>query len=549
MAILRPQEAERNFRKAFDLDPADPAALAAFSEYFLFTKRKQDAENVFKVAIERKPSAPEPRWGLANLYVQEKSFDKAIEVLNDMVKQNPGNTPAQLRLAELYMGQKDATKAEESVRSVLARDKNNAVAHYLLGKILLDRKDLDKALAEFDTALKLQDRFLPPYLDKANLLLARGDLEGSQNTLNSALQRDRNNMLIRGAIAKVLALRQKPEGALQEAEEVLAVLPDNIDAITARADALQSLGKLDEATKEYLKLCGLQPGNAAHWNRLGIVEAARGDPASGLLHFRKAVELKPDFIAAINNLVVVQLRNKKYDEALTELGGLSKRGAPQDEIHRLSGQVYLAKGEDAAAERELRKAIEVNPQNYQSYILLGQMNAQRNNIPQALKEVDQLIAVNAKFVPAYLLKAFYLDSSKDVAGAIENYRRVLQIDPENTIAANNLAWLLCENGTTFEEALSLAQSARRKFPDDPEIADTLGWVYYKMRNYTLAVDQLSFSISHRQNPVAEHYYRLGMAFYGKGDLRMAQQTLRKSLELNPNLSGAEEARKILRLPS
>jgi tetratricopeptide (TPR) repeat protein len=150
-------------------------------------------------------------------------------------------------------------------------------------------------------------------------------------------------------------------------------------------------------------------------------------------------------------------------------------------------------------------------------------------------------------VPAFLLKAYYLSLAKDVAGAIANYRKSLELDPENAFAANNLAWLLCENNLDLNEALSLARSARKKFPDSPEFADTLGWIHYKQRNYVLAVDQLLFSVNNRPQPSAENYYHLGMAYYAKGDKILAKQTLRRSLELKSDFPGAEEVRNILKL--
>ncbi len=294
----------------------------------------------------------------------------------------------------------------------------------------------------------------------------------------------------------------------------------------------------------------MQPRSPAYWHRLGMVEVMQGDSKSALSHFRKAVELKPDYGPAINDIVYSYTKGKQFDAALAELDRLATMpGSSQDEIHRIRGQVFLAKGDMSAAEREFRKAIELNPQNYQTYILLAQLNMQRNNVPQALKDVDQLIAKNGKLGPAYLLKAYYLQVGKDTPGAIANYRKALELDSENPVAANNLAWLLCENNSNLEEALSLAKAARKKVPEDPEVADTLGWIYYKMKNYTLAVDQLLFSVNNRKQPRAEHYFHLGMTYYAKGDLILAKQTLRKSLELSPSFPGAAEARKILQLPS
>jgi tetratricopeptide (TPR) repeat protein len=404
----------------------------------------------------------------------------------------------------------------------------------------------DKALEEVDSAIKSKDMLLPAYLEKSSLLLSRGDLEGAQGAISELMKRDRENVLGRAAMAKILALRQKPQDALQEAEAVLAVQPNNEDALMARGEAYLSLSRLKDAKEEFRKLTELRPSAAVYWHRLGQIETQQGDTASGLAHFRKALEIQPETPLSLNNILYLLLRANKFDEAMAEVDKLSKTAAPQDQVHIFRGRLYVTRKEYGPAEQEFRKALEVNPKNYEPYLHLGQMNIQRNDVQQALKEVDQLIARDAKFPPAYLLKAFYQQAANDNQGAITSYRKVLELMPEDAVAANNLAWLLCERGTNLDEALKLAQLAKKKAPENPEIADTLGWVYYKLKNYTLAADQLLFSVNNRQPPQAEHYYRLGMAYYGKGDLTLARQTLRKALEMSASFPGADEARQILK---
>lgn len=196
------------------------------------------------------------------------------------------------------------------------------------------------------------------------------------------------------------------------------------------------------------------------------------------------------------------------------------------------------------ADEEFRKAIELNRGNYAAYILLGQLYFRQKNLEQAIREVDQLLAKDVTWAPAHLLKAYYLDMMNDVPWAIEHYRRTLQLNAENPIAANNLAWIYAQNNQDLAQAYSLATVARQKDPKNPQYADTLGWIYYKTKNYTLAVDQLLFSVNNGQ-PTAENYYRLGMAYYHKGDRILAKQTLSKAMELDTSFQGIAEARKIL----
>lgn len=76
-----------------------------------------------------------------------------------------------------------------------------------------------------------------------------------------------------------------------------------------------------------------------------------------------------------------------------------------------------------------------------------------------------------------------------------NYEQALQIDPNQLVAAKNLAFLLAEQGRDLDTALKYAQVVRNQKPDDPFIADTLGWVYYKLGRSVLARDAAQFAVS------------------------------------------------------
>ncbi len=65
-----------------------------------------------------------------------------------------------------------------------------------------------------------------------------------------------------------------------------------------------------------------------------------------------------------------------------------------------------------------------------------------------------------------------------------------------------------------------------------------------MGNYTLAVDQYEFSVNQGE-PQAQHYYRLGMAYFKKGDSIHAKQSLRKALEMSQDFDGVAEAKTTL----
>jgi tetratricopeptide (TPR) repeat protein len=140
--------------------------------------------------------------------------------------------------------------------------------------------------------------------------------------------------------------------------------------------------------------------------------------------------------------------------------------------------------------------------------------------------------------------AIIYDMQKKYDKAKEYYQKVLKINPRFAPAQNNLAYIYVETGGNIDEALTLAQSAKEQFTDDPHISDTLGWVYYKKNIFARAIVYLKEANEKiTDNPVIK--YHLGMAYFKNGDKENAKKELRKALELNPRFPGAEEAKDTL----
>jgi tetratricopeptide (TPR) repeat protein len=124
------------------------------------------------------------------------------------------------------------------------------------------------------------------------------------------------------------------------------------------------------------------------------------------------------------------------------------------------------------------------------------------------------------------------------------YEKLLETDPEAAVAANNLAWRYAEDGGNLDVALSLAQTAKRRLPDSPEVSDTLGWIYLKKDLGVPAV--AAFQDSVRANPnVPEYQYHLGMALTKTGNRTGARAAFDAALKLKPDFKEAAAARKAL----
>jgi Tfp pilus assembly protein PilF len=74
----------------------------------------------------------------------------------------------------------------------------------------------------------------------------------------------------------------------------------------------------------------------------------------------------------------------------------------------------------------------------------------------------------------HLIAALDAQTAGESKAAIGHYKKVIELQPNQAVALNNLAWLLFENNNP--SALELAAKAAKLAPNSPEVLDTYGWI-------------------------------------------------------------------------
>jgi tetratricopeptide (TPR) repeat protein len=127
---------------------------------------------------------------------------------------------------------------------------------------------------------------------------------------------------------------------------------------------------------------------------------------------------------------------------------------------------------------------------------------------------------------------------RDVQGrfpeAMKAYRKVLELNPRNTRALNNLAWLLALQQGNTEEAVRLVNRAIDL--DGPRAAflDTLAVIHLRMGQADQAIKHLEEALTEVQDSIL--WFHLAQAHLQKGALRAAQDAWEsaKKLDIHPD---------------
>lgn len=101
------------------------------------------------------------------------------------------------------------------------------------------------------------------------------------------------------------------------------------------------------------------------------------------------------------------------------------------------------------------------------------------DLPNAIKAWEKAALLNTASLVPILSRAMALDQTGRKAEALTAYNEVFERDPAHFEASNNAAWLLADANTDLDRALRLANAAVSRAPGDPNVADTLAYVFLK----------------------------------------------------------------------
>src|SRR5439155_3204587 len=256
----------------------------------------------------------------------------------------------------------------------------------------------------------------------------------------------------------------------------------------------------------------VMPGDPQPPALMGRVFLQQNKKTDARAAFEKALELGPEYLPALDQLVDLDLADKDYTGALQRVRKQIEKNPKAPELQLLSARIYQAQGAMNEVEAALLQAIDFQPGYRPAYLALARIYARSNRYPQAIEKLQGVVASNPKDVTALMEIGMIQSEMKDYAAAGQTYEKLLAIDPQFSPALNNLAYLCCEQLGRIEDAYKMARRARDLLPNDPAAADTLGWIACKRGEYSWALNLLQES-AEKMPANAEIQFHLGLAHY------------------------------------
>jgi tetratricopeptide (TPR) repeat protein len=197
--------------------------------------------------------------------------------------------------------------------------------------------------------------------------------------------------------------------------------------------------------------------------------------------------------------------------------------------HVILGVLQFNSKNNAVAQAEFERAIQLDPKYVQGYLRLGAVYQGQNQPDAAIGEYQKVLDLQPRSAPMITFVGNLYLEKNDLDTAGKYYARALEVDPNFAFANANLAWVDAQQGKDLDVALGMAQKARSLAPEVPSVTDVLAWVMYKRGNYSGAIPLLQECIK-RSPDSAQYHYHLGLAYLGAGQKDSAKTQLQAALE-------------------
>jgi tetratricopeptide (TPR) repeat protein len=580
----QPDAAEINFKKAVQVNPKAMNAQLALGGYYQTRGRFTDAEQQYRHAIETDARNPDPRAALARLYLAEGKKAETEEFLKQAKHDLPDISAAYRMLGDFYFATGDLDKATAEYGSLNQDHPKDIQVKKNYIQLLILKNRLDEARKLNDEVLKANANDIEGLVYRGQIQIRDGHPNDASGTLQAAIKNDPDNgvahyqlgiafdqlgnlaraesewrdaVRLRPDLAEAqralaaVALRKGDMNALeQSASQIISLQPVSPDGYGLRAISFINRKQLARAEEDIRKAIEVAPQSAVGYIQMGNLRLIEKQYSDAERAYQQGLDHDPSSADALSGIMNTYLVQKQVDKAVAAANAQIAKAPNSSAFYDLLGTALFNNKKDMnGAEAALKKAAELDKNNADALLKLGQVQVAKGSTDEAIGTYQRSIKDNPREASFYILIGELYESKQNWGSAKEAYQKALEVKPDNPLASNNLAYVMLETGGNVDVALSLAQTARRGMPDSPNVADTLGWVFYQKGAYRSAIDLFEEALKLAEKNKAPDdptvHYHLGLAYEKTAQPALAKQHLERVLKINPNYSSAADVKKLL----
>lgn len=402
--------------------------------------------------------------------------------------------------------------------------------------------------------------------DSVQSLLASGqalsekrDFKGAIIQYKTALQKDPQSGEARVLLGKALLDASDPVAATAELTRALDLKVDAAKVVPALARSYLLTGEYKKLTTQFGELqledkralASLKSSVATAW-------AAQGDKAKTESALAAALVAQPDFPPALVLQARMEAGKGQYDRANSLVDEALKADGRLHEAWHLKGEILAhGKGDNAAAIKAFKAALDVEPSYIQSHMALIEERIKAQDLPGAKSQFESLRKVLPKHPQTIYIEAQLAFGAREfkkardlsqallrgapsnssilqLAGAVEeqlgslilaetHFAKALQLNPRLLGARRSLSRIYLRLGQP-QKALDTLQPLLNPDARDPDALALAGDAYLRLGNAQQAEIAFRQAVSLKPDNTRVRT-ALALTYIGRGDAQTAFSTL------------------------
>jgi putative PEP-CTERM system TPR-repeat lipoprotein len=420
-------------------------------------------------AVETSPEDATAQEMLVTGLMTAGNSGEALEAAIRYQKAFPDSLRANMLLGHVHLTRRDLAAARAAYETAFEMEGGAGVASSGLSTVALLEGDLEAAENAFRRALEVIPGDLDTSMNLAKLYEKQGKLEQMKATLETARDANPDAPAPRLELARLALASSQPDVAIAQLIAVKEAAPENAELRRQLATAYLQSGRLEDASSSARELLRLAPDDPGALTLAARIEMAGGrrDPAQQYL--KDALELEPRNVEARLALIQVLSELGRTDEASTQIAALPASVQDRAGVLRFRGRLAFSSGDYGTAVSLFEQLFEQQPDSVNLLLLSGaqwengEKRAALERLEQWLEEFPEDAPTGAELALRYM----QLGRTRE---AVDRYLTVVEQQPANALALNNLAWLLREDDT--EAALAYIQQAEAVAPQNARVKDT-----------------------------------------------------------------------------
>ncbi len=595
------KEALLKYHQAAEFDSSSPGIFFAMAENYYFLGEEKTSIKIIDKLLKIDPQNLDALILLAACYEKQKNYYQAMLVYEDIVKIEPNSLEHLYYLTTLQIIVRNYDKALKTFNSMQENGLEDPDFCMRIGYLFLQNRAYMQAEQVYLGVFKKHPEIEEIYLALAATNKVKGDTTQAITWYKKALDYNNNFRDARAELRMIYEKNQNWDDAITFFGGLVRKDSTNLSNKLLLGNFYFQKGDTTNAIELFEKTIREHPARESAYLALASLFMIKGDTASTIQIYDKALRSKnaEHFYQVRNSLKDIYLEQKQWQKAIQLFESLQNSDStyvssrleianilmfkgdtlaaidyckPLEETHQddwrvpiTLGRFYFFSGRNQEAEKSFNKALELQEEIPQVWILRGLNYIEMDSLDLALENfmnslekfpddpglnyyTGSVLSRQRKFSQA--VEYFERSSEKDpeniqailsLAGAYDElkefekseklYQKLIKVDPESPIINNNYAYHLSIRGLNLEQALVYSKKALKADPDNAPYLDTMGWIYYNLGDYDQAkyyIEQ-SLAIQKSSPEVMEH---LGEVYFKLGDKNNAELYWKQAFELD-----------------